>query len=191
MNNARWNGTNLVIDFDGVIADTALAQIIRTGNIGRVFVEDITWWHHPVFRDLQVADPDLFKLTIPIHRAAATLRGMHDSGYRITIATDRPLEAREYIVNWCAAWRIPFDHLILTPDKRVAGGHLLIDDKPSNVVDYADRVGLGILFGQPWNRRALPVTKYRTSRSIGWEAAWEQVRTWKYTTGRLPYGEIK
>lgn len=188
---SNWNGVKLAIDFHGVIADLAQALIIRADG-PPPYVEDITTWHHPLFNDVWGAckDPKLYEYMFPIRDAVQALQGMDRSGYDITIATNQPYEAAEYTKNWLRAYGIPFDAFMLTTnDKSRLPVHILVDDKPENCIGFANASGPAVLFGQPWNKprtKASPAT-HPLVRRIGWNATLEQIRSWSWVAGQVPF----
>ena len=187
-----WNGVCINVDFDGVIADLAAAIIILKGG-PPPYVDDITYWKHPLFRDVRavISDPKVYEYIYPLPQAAEAMKGLYSSGYYMRIVTDCPEQAREYRENWLQSWGIPFDELLITANKNEAGGDFLIDDKPDNVQRYADNVGPAILFGQPWNRNdALFVTQHPAERYTSWGGAVEQIRRW-IKEGRMLYKAVE
>lgn len=195
----NWNGVHVVVDFHGVIADFAHAVIIRAGG-PPPYQDEITQYGHPVFNGVQekLSDPEWFYPVMPtIVHAQEALTGMMASGYYITIASDSPHTSREPVLNWLQAWKVPFDKYMdgadgidLEAGKNCAGGHILVDDKPENIVKYARRVGAAILFGQPWNASwdsGPALTSYSILRRVGWQKTLEQIRRWSHVEGKVPY----
>ena len=185
----NFNGVRLAIDFHGVIADLAQALIIRSGG-PPPYVEDITVWQHPLFDGAweTCKDPTLYEYMFPIRDAVQAMRGLDRSGYDLTIATNQPPEAFEYTANWLAAYDIPFDKLILLKDKSRVAAHILVDDNTQNCIGFADTTGPACIFGQPWNRSNKSAdTAYPLTRRVGWNNTVEQLRTWSWVDGRVPF----
>lgn len=186
------NGVNLAIDFHGVLADLAQAQIILRRGGPPPFVEDITSWMQPVTwgwdYDADLRNPKLYEYMFPIRDAGNAMRGMHASGYSLEIVTDQPADAMQYTANWLAAWQIPYDKLTRTADKHHTGTDILVDDKAGNCQKYARTRGPALLFGQPWNRGfETGITAHPLVRRVGWAATLEQIRQWAFQERRFQY----
>ena len=175
------NGVTLNVDCDGVIADFVGQLVILSAF--RFSFMDIDKYDHPLLTKELITralhEPETYKYLFPVQNARPALRGLYASGYRIHIATNRNPKTTEYLVNWLALWGIPYDDLTLlgfaNKDKNVAGGDILVDDKPVNVNSYADAgIGQAILFSQPWNENAW--ISPAVERVRGWDKTVQAIR---------------
>lgn len=181
----KLNGITLVVDLDGVVANFAEAVCQWYGR--EYQPELMTHWHNPLIEGYEqvLFRPEFHAILRPYAQAWQAIGGRWDSGFRIKIATSRPPGTEHLVVNWLKSWDIPFDDLLLGENKNLAGKHILLDDKPENVRDYADRVGPAILVRQPWNWsvRRLPGTLYPVEYGLSWPDIVEKTRIWCYKEG--------
>ena len=187
-----WNGGILNIDFDGVIAQTQAASILFHGG-PPPYIRDITHWDsehvHHIREDIKL--PEFHEILFPYNNAPIAIRGLGASGWWVRIVTQSPESRRDLLVNWLKHWGVTHDELVLvhTDDKSVVGPHILVDDRPSTVIKYADATGPAILVRRPWNdqQQGRPTKqledgklRYPIAHLGSWERMVEQIRTWMH-----------
>lgn len=187
-----WNGGILNIDFDGVIAQTQAASILFHGG-PPPYIKEVTTWDSPYMVNIRndIKSAEFHELLIPYNMAPMAVRGLRDSGWWVRVVTNSPEVRRPLTLNWLNRWHVDIDELRLTPtgNKNSVGPHILIDDRPSSVVEYADHIGPAILVRRPWNdtlsgRQAEYLGEGKLRFPIAhlgsWERIVEQVRTWMH-----------
>lgn len=174
----------ILIDMDGVIADFELGflQSWRTRHPGTFYVplegrstfyvkdnypEDLKdlvneiYWETGFFRNLP-----------PIHGAQDALTEMEAMGFEVFICSS-PLRKYQYSTVEKYEWvemHLGFEwtkRLILTRDKTLVKGDILIDDKPVITGAESSPAWEHILYDQPYNREI-------KKRRITWEV-WKDV----------------
>lgn len=144
--------------------------------------EDVTDWNvslaFPTLTKEQVygvlADDELWHMIEPIPGAQETLQKLYDEGHNIYIVTAsdyRTCKAKFDRILPLFPW-LDWNHVIITNNKQMVKGDILIDDGPHNLVD-GDYMKL--LFDRPHNRsfdaRANGVIRVET-----WEEIYEAVQ---------------
>lgn len=144
--------------------------------------EDVTDWNVSLaFSTLTreqvysvLADDELWHMIEPIPGAQETLQKLHDEGHDIYIVTAsdyRTCKAKFDRILPLFPW-LDWNHVIITSNKQMVKGDILIDDGPHNLVD-GDYMKL--LFDRPHNRsfdaRANGVIRVET-----WEEIYEAVQ---------------
>lgn len=121
-----------------------------------------------------LADDELWHMIEPIPGAQETLQKLYDEGHNIYIVTAsdyRTCEAKFDRILPLFPW-LDWNHVIITNNKQMVKGDILIDDGPHNLVD-GDYMKL--LFDRPHNRsfdaRANGVIRVET-----WEEIYEAVQ---------------
>jgi uncharacterized HAD superfamily protein len=84
--------------------------------------------------------------------------------------TSRPIHTRSATIQWLLSKRIPFDRIVFTENKKLAGAAFTfaVDDHYDSALILAQKSRVVFLFDYPWNRiRDLPSNIVRVS---GWKA---------------------
>ncbi|HVO43324.1 MAG TPA: 5'-3'-deoxyribonucleotidase [Aggregatilineales bacterium] len=158
----------ILVDMDGVLADfeSAFLQIWRTQQPDKVSIalEDRRGFHlvddYPgEYKELIqaiIAAPGFFRSLEPLTGGLEALKTMQDLGHDVLICTS-PLENYQYCVPEKYEW---VDHylgqawvnrIVLTRDKTVINGDVLIDDRPL-ISGLAVPAWEHVVYDQPYNR---------------------------------------
>ena len=141
----------------------------------KVSVEDVTDWNvglfFPTLTREQVYsvlhDDELWKRLEPIPGSVEVLQKLYDEGHQLYMVTatnyhtcktkvERLLELFPFL-DW--------DHIIITSNKQMVKGDILIDDGPHNLVDGEY---FKILFDRPHNR-SFDAAAHQMLRATTWE----------------------
>lgn len=172
MNSAR--GLRLGLDLDGVVADyvAALRDAAKRIGVGQGLDGAPTTWGmvEPGWFDNKdqwlAAHTDVFRTgahTIPLldAHAPSALTGFHDAGGVIVVTTARSgipdsdvthEKVFQDTARWLAQHAIPFDDMMFTHDKSLAGCDLYIDDSPGVVQHLMDSGKKVVVRDQLYNR---------------------------------------
>lgn len=129
---------------------------------------------HGVAREV-VSHEDFFRVLQPFEGAIEALREMHDAGLHVKLCTSPSLFQYESCAAskfaWVRAWLgeewLP--HLIITRDKTVVRGGVLIDDKPHIKGACANPEWSQIYYEMPYNvdiKGKPRITKWSEWRSV-------------------------
>lgn len=182
---------NIGIDFDNVLADTTRAVLKRIWETsgGIFYLEDIKEYD---FANIVQLDPkDLWQCFLDVWKRYETLQPIDDhanhymymlqyEGHKVKIVS---AVGNEFIEDWLRYFDFLDYEVIYTGhgDKARAkteyGFDILVDDKPSHVLDFAEQSDNAFLFIRPWNRYVLQhnITKVWNFRQI-----YEHVRSLNY-----------
>lgn len=187
----------IAVDIDGVIGDQ-VPHVLRRVNdrLGRRYRKrDIRSWNQylngtDIETEIERALlDDEFIMGMPIYRGArSTLEALKKRGYYIIIATSRPPEKDEVTRKWLRDRKIPHDIFVNTrrTGKGMITADVLIDDNPQNIIEFARKGRIGILFLQPWNSSNKIVSR-RAYVARGWSMVYElllNLRTAKLGTAK-------
>ena len=131
--------------------------------------------HKPLLEALY-KEPDFFRGMKPIDGAVAALHQMVDAGYDVRLCSS-PLGSSPRCLMEKAEWvmehlgRAWIDRLVLTRDKTLVRGELLIDDAPKAKGSALTPTWEHVYFGRPHNRPGAPGADAKRQRLDGW-AAW-------------------
>ena len=151
----------ILVDADDVIENLLDCWVAMLNNRygTSTSIEDVTDWNvslaFPTLTKEQVysvlADDELWNMLEPIPDAQETLQKFHSEGHEIYIVTAsdyRSCKAKFDRILSLFPW-LDWDHVIVTSNKQMVKGDILIDDNPHNLVggDY-----IKMLFDRPHNR---------------------------------------
>lgn len=159
---------HIVVDIDGVIADTAGAALerlnLRDGTDWRH--HDIKGWNHKLgYTDIGKEIISVLRVDAglhcvkPIFGAADALWYLkkYFANLWITIATSRQNDnngiMRQNTFLWLRKYLITYDVLMFADasNKGLIDADIIIDDNPISVVEFSRSGRPGLLFDQPWN----------------------------------------
>lgn len=182
----------VVVDLDGVCYEwsrTAMYMLRRYRGLSFQHSESQSWdyiqenipaeewdwlWNEGV-------EQGLFRYGHMVKDCRWALEGIHSLGHDIKICTHRPDTAVNDTLEWVTYHfkGIPLRDIRILSNgepKTVVSGDILIDDKPSNIVQWAKGNREAILFSRPWN------DKYQWA-PVG--NGWSDTVQWVYTlTGK-------
>jgi len=116
---------------------------------------------------------DIFKNLEAFPKVVECINKWYDEGYKITIITARPLEAKETTITWLAEKGVKYHELLFDEEKsqlaKERGIEIFVDDHPK-VVEAMHNVGVTTLFMDiPKNRKNF------TSEGIYRVKNWDEV----------------
>lgn len=193
--------THLRILFDADdVAESLLEGWVKTLNDRygtSVSVDDVTDWNialaFPTLTKKQVygvlQEDEIWKNLTPIPGAQEYLQRLYDEGHELYMVT-----ATDYRTCCVKIERIlemfPFldeSHIIITQNKQMVMGDVLIDDGPHNLIggNY-----FRILFDQPHNR-GIDEKKYGMYRAVGWDEVYRLIHeNLVFDSGNIPHDKI-
>ena len=174
----------ILCDMDNVISDlsTPWTQALNKRYHRNVAVEDINKWHLSNFYpgltaeqiDEPLHNPDLWSWVKPMEGAQTYLKKLMDEGHEIYIVTAASPDSMgprfEYVIKRYFPL-IDYKHLIMTSNKTMIKGDVLIDDKPANLFNGSYRK---ILFDWPYNRIEMPED---VIRAHNWKEVYEAINS--------------
>lgn len=106
-------------------------------------------------RNALLRAPGFWRSLAPRAAGLSLLAMLRDSGYGVTVLTKGPCDAPHVWVDkvaWCRE-HLPGVPVIVTDDKSLIGGDVLVDDWPPYVEKWQRSwpTGLAIMPAQPWN----------------------------------------
>ncbi len=123
----------------------------------------------------------LFRYGHMVKGTRLALTNLSWAGHELSIVTHRPKNAVNDTLDWLSLYfkDIPLAGLhIMTngESKADVDAQILVDDKPENILEWADRKpnGLAICFDQPWNQNVQEGGA--VVRCWGWEDVVDSVR---------------
>jgi 5'(3')-deoxyribonucleotidase len=151
----------LGVDVDGVVCDhvAGLVPWIQHRYGIRLVKEQVVDWDldfgpSTLVKALREAytDPD-FVDSLPVVRGAEASIARLRVNQTILFVTTRPRSIESETKNWLRRHFGIASLLIVPGSKDDIPTDILVDDYPANIIGFARRKRLGILFNQPWNRR--------------------------------------
>lgn len=121
-------------------------------------------------------------------RAVRKLRRTYDV---IAIST-RPQAAHDETVAWLQGHFGDIPTQFVEGSKSHVKVDVLVDDFPQNIIDFASKDRLGLLFAQPWNRvprNELSGVSGTAKRVHGWTEVLRQIADWEGETRKDKAGE--
>lgn len=152
---------SILVDCDGVLEDlnTEWVAAINKKYNTCVAPESITEWNiakfFPALSRTQVFSPlhkrEFWRSLLPMDGAIQILYQLIQDGHEIFIVTSSHPDTVSYKIEFLKKYFdfIPYKNVIITSNKQMVKGDVLIDDAPHNLVggDYQ-----GILFSAPHNK---------------------------------------
>jgi 5'(3')-deoxyribonucleotidase len=188
------NGKQVVaLDLDDVVVDFFQGVIDAMGREFAVFIDkaDVTEWDKNPVKEFAWKDygwkswwdwmqeRDWLWSTFPaIPGAIGSINALREAGHEPELLTSKPKWAESQVWTWLGRWKPAVNRVTITdletPKHRRSDADVLVDDKPSNVLDWlkSDKHREAILFDQPWNRSVdvlAPVAGGRLWRAKNWE----------------------
>ena len=158
----------IAIDLDGVIYhwDKTARYMLRTQRGCKGLNKPSPHWN---YIEEQVSEDDwewlwtegvrlgLFRYGHLITGAIEGVRALATAGHTLVVVTHRPVYAVKDTVDFLSYIDLPFDgyHILSNGEpKSTVRADVLIDDKPSNVIQWASQYRNALIFSQPWNQNA-------------------------------------
>lgn len=177
----------VLVDIDGVVAEMQAAWL---GLYNHAYDDNLTLDHITDWSVHRFVKPEcgpkvydflrcgyLYDLTSPVDGAVLGLSRIRSMGHTVRFVSAgfyngkvRWLHEHGLLVDYPhgkASWEATRD-VIITADKAMVRGDVLVDDRYDNVAEFP---GHGILYDRPWNR-AHPWA----SRASNWEEVVEKIR---------------
>jgi 5'(3')-deoxyribonucleotidase len=158
----------IIFDVDNVLADTIGCWCKKASkHLGyAVSKKDIK--SHKIVGSVSMPPWEVFRLQdevwmewkkLPPLESDVTekLRTLRDSGFKIHIATARPLRSRTFVMNWLEHMRIQYDSFHSLGPYRYKAEIVcdaLVDDAPEQIEKFVEDGRVGFLYEQPWNSEA-------------------------------------
>lgn len=160
----------VAVDVDDVILDFG-GRVIKTVNkeYGQSLqLEDITSWNLNELLDPILGEDWwvwweerswLWADASAIDGAIGGLRTLHQRGHKIELLTAKPDWARAGLSQWLGKWQPYYDRITVGPARPAmnkaewSSADILIDDKPSNCIEFVDAGRMAILFDRPHNQK--------------------------------------
>jgi 5'(3')-deoxyribonucleotidase len=155
----------IIFDVDNVLADTIGCWCKKASeHLGYVISKkDIK--SHKIVGSVSMLPKDIFQLQDEVwaeweklspteSNLAEKLKTLRDSGFKIHVATARPLRSRTFVMNWLELMRIQYDGFhSLGPYRYKAeiSCDALVDDAPEQIERFVQDGRVGFLYKQPWN----------------------------------------
>lgn len=182
----------IICDVDGVVADLHTPWLKRYNEKSgdNLTVDKLTTWHvsefvlpdweQKVFDILR--EPNLYEDVLPILFALDAIRTIQES-HRVVFTTSCVKGMADQKWDWLERWgflpkRYSHSNLVITADKSLIAGDLIIDDSFEHCKAFES---FAILFDQPWNRNDVFDASW-CERAVNWpdvvskiEAACERV----------------
>jgi uncharacterized HAD superfamily protein len=176
------------IDIDDTICEAldGLAAWAKT-KYGLSFgKEDITTYGGPTFEGKRLAnlfdecysDPEVVEALRPVPGAISGVRNLLRRGHRIVFLTARPDFTRDATIRWLSRTigHTEVEFVARGTPKAIHNVHLLIDDHFLHIDSVVRLGGIGIIYTQPWNRKAKTTEDpSRVFRADGWQDVLEVV----------------
>lgn len=105
------------------------------------------------------------------------VRELHQMGHELLLVTHRTRRAVKDTIAWLNYVDLPFDQIHILSDnqpKSSIEADILIDDKPENLVDWANHGRMAIRFDQPWNRY-ITYAHHENAANIKLARGWKEV----------------
>lgn len=164
----------IICDVDGVVADLHSEWLKRYNQRSgdRLTVNGLTTWHisefvlpdwkQKIFDILR--EPDVYDNVFPINGALPAVQHLQ-SKHRVVFTTSCVKGMADQKWEWLERngflpRRYSHKDLVITADKSLILGDLIIDDSYQHCMDFE---GEAIVFDQPWNRKDIGL-----SRANGW-----------------------
>lgn len=177
----------ILVDIDGVVADTQQRwlNLYNAEYVDSLCVEDIREWQVHRFTKpecgARIYDylrmPDLYDEVLPVDGAVLGLSRIRQMGHTVRYVSAgfyngkvKWLHDNAFLVDYphgTDAWEATRD-VVLTADKSMIRGDILVDDRYDNVAEFP---GHGILFNRPWN-----AAEPWASRADNWEEVVVKIR---------------
>jgi 5'(3')-deoxyribonucleotidase len=157
----------IIFDVDNVLADSITCWCKKaSSHLGYpVSKEDIK--SHKIVGSVPMLPREIFRLQDEVWREWRQLPPTEEDipekllilknrGFKVYIATSRPLRSASLVRSWINHMRIPYDCFYpLGPFKVKAeiDSDFLVDDAPDQILSYIAKERTGFLYEQPWNRK--------------------------------------
>lgn len=137
--------------------------------------------------------PELFLSLDPMPGAVDAITDLHDMGHNITFVTATPWGCADAKYTWCKE-HFPFlthKDVIMAHKKYLVTGDVLIDDSPSNILEYRHHHSNAKIFtiAYPYNQGVADLCDLRLGAWDDTRAAWDGfVDEITYMTSKLEGG---
>lgn len=158
----------IIFDVDNVLADTIGCWCKKASeHLGYVVTKtDIK--SHKIVGSISMSPKEIFRLQDEVwaewdklspmeSNLAEKLKTIRDGGFKIHIATARPLRSRTFVTNWLERMRIQYDDFHSLGPYRFKAEipcDALVDDAPEQIERFVRDGRVGFLYKQPWNSEA-------------------------------------
>jgi 5'(3')-deoxyribonucleotidase len=146
------------IDVDGVLRDfpQAICNIWNKEYKTRLQPRDITHWDlRQTFKGIKTPEfyyehgEDLFLNSKMYINSAYYMHELKEAGHEMVIVTNQPRGLEDLTIKWLNNHKIPYDGIMITKDKGLFKGDILVDDATINLNRFSS--GLPICYKQPYN----------------------------------------
>ncbi len=139
-----------------------------------IFGKGRTWWDW-------LRDRDWLWATFPaVEGAIGAITQLRQQGHYVEAITSKPDWARWTVWAWLGKWRPDFHRVtIVSPGEEKTSfttAEVLVDDSPSNILDWQADGRLAIIFDRPWNQECVGMRAYNWRDVLGNVAAIEEAR---------------
>ena len=165
----------VAVDVDGVTADlyTELFRMYnedfndnKTYQTAMREYESETWDLKPECKDIEAYfdRANLYDNVLPMPGALEGIKYLREEGYRVVFNSSCFINRSDDKLRWLfehgflkPAKRLVRDWIVV-PDKSLIHANIMIDDRPKNIYKFN---GVGIIFDQPYNKRAIAEARLR------------------------------
>ena len=155
----------IIFDVDNVLADTIGCWCKKASEHLGYVVSKKDIKSHKIVGSVSMLPKDIFRLQDEVwteweklspteSNLSEKLKTLRDSGFKIHVATARPMRSRTFVMNWLELMRIQYDGFhSLGPYRYKAeiSCDALVDDAPEQIERLVQDGRVGFLYKQPWN----------------------------------------